>query len=99
MERARATLRVTEQQVRLDAVNRRRCSQIGPRHIFGHEPLNGFRAIKARPLSDDEKQMLKFGFWSIALIIDPPQADAVPSQEFMAKIASSNPKYSGWPMG
>jgi hypothetical protein len=43
--------------------------------------------------------MLKFGFWSIALIIDPPQADAVPSQEFMAKIASSNPKYSGWPMG
>ena len=55
-------------------------------------------AINARPLSDDEKQMLEFGFWSIALIIDPPQADAVPNQEFMAKIASSNPKFTGWPM-
>jgi hypothetical protein len=55
-------------------------------------------AIKARQLSDDEKQMLKFGFWSIALTIDPPQADAVPNQEFMARIGSSNPKYTGWPI-
>ena len=55
-------------------------------------------AIKERQLSEDEKEMLKFGFWSIALIIDPPQADAVPNQEFMARIASSNPKYTGWPM-
>jgi hypothetical protein len=38
------------------------------------------------------------GFWSIALVIDPPHADALPNQEFMARIAASNPNYTGWPM-
>jgi hypothetical protein len=55
-------------------------------------------AIKARRLSDDEKQMLQLGFWSIGVIIDPARTDAVPNQEFLARIASSNPKYTGWPM-
>ena len=55
-------------------------------------------AITARKLSGEEKQMLKLGFWSIALIIDPARTDTVPNQEFLARIASSNPKYTGWPM-
>ena len=55
-------------------------------------------SIKARQLSDDEKQMLQLGFWSIGLIIDPDRAGTVPDQEFMAKVSSSNPNYTGWPM-
>jgi hypothetical protein len=55
-------------------------------------------ATKARKLSDDEKQMLNYGFWSIALLIDPPKAGTVPNQEFMERIGSSNPKYTGWPI-
>jgi hypothetical protein len=55
-------------------------------------------AIKARKLSADEKQMLNHGFWSIGLIIDPPRTGAIADQEFMARIGSSNPKYTGWPM-
>jgi len=55
-------------------------------------------AIKARKLSDEEKQMLNYGFWSISLVIDPPKAGAVPNQEFMERIGSSNPKYTGWPI-
>jgi hypothetical protein len=55
-------------------------------------------AIKARKLSTDEQEMLKYGFWSIGLVIDPPHSDEVPDQEFMTRIASSNPKYTGWPI-
>jgi len=54
--------------------------------------------IKARQLSEDEKLMLQLGFWSIGLIIDPARTGAVADQEFLARIASSNPKYTGWPM-
>jgi hypothetical protein len=55
-------------------------------------------AIKARKLSADEKQMLNLGFWSIGFVIDPPHTAAIPDQEFMTRISSSNPKYTGWPM-
>lgn len=55
-------------------------------------------AIKARNLSADEKQMLDHGFWSIGFVIDPLQTGAIPDQDFMARIGSSNPNYTGWPM-
>lgn len=51
-----------------------------------------------RTLSPDQKQMLDQGFWSVGLIIDPPHADALPNQEFIARIGSSNPNYTGWPV-
>jgi hypothetical protein len=55
-------------------------------------------AMKARELSPEEKELLKHGFWSIGLVIDPPRMGVVPHQEFMERIGSSNPKYTGWPM-
>jgi hypothetical protein len=55
-------------------------------------------AITARELSAEEKEMLNRGFWSIGLVIDPPHTSAIADQEFMARIGSSNPQYSGWPM-
>jgi hypothetical protein len=42
--------------------------------------------------------MLKVAFWSVGLVIDPPRAVAVPNQEFLATIGSSNPRYTGWPV-
>lgn len=55
-------------------------------------------AVEARQLSDEEREMLQLGFWSIGLVIDPPNNDAIPNQEFLARIGSSNPKYTGWPV-
>ena len=55
-------------------------------------------AIKVRRLSADEKQMLNHGFWSIGFVIDPPHTSAIPDQQFMARLGSSNPKYTGWPI-
>ena len=54
-------------------------------------------AVKARTLSTEEKELLKYGFFSVGLIIDPARTGSVPDQEFMNRIASSNPKYTGWP--
>jgi hypothetical protein len=55
-------------------------------------------AIKARTLSPEEREMLDYGFWSASLVIDPPKAGALPDQEFIARVGSSNPKYTGWPV-
>jgi hypothetical protein len=54
--------------------------------------------IRTRTLTNDEQQLLKHGFWSAGLVIDPPHAGAIPNQEFLAKIGSSNPNYTGWPI-
>ena len=56
------------------------------------------QVVSARNLSAEEKQMLDKGFWSIALVIDPPHTDAIADREFMARIGASNPKYTGWPV-
>lgn len=55
-------------------------------------------AIKSRALSPEEHKMLDHGFWSIGLVIDPVKADAIPTQEFMDRLGSSNPRYTGWPV-
>jgi hypothetical protein len=55
-------------------------------------------AIGSRTLSAEERQMLNYGFWSTGLVIDPPRTDAIPDQEFLARIGSSNPQYTGWPI-
>jgi hypothetical protein len=56
------------------------------------------QAINTRTLSADERTMLAHGFWSLGLVIDPPHTSAIADQEFIARIGSSNPKYTGWPV-
>ena len=56
------------------------------------------QAIQSRNLSADEQTLLDHGFWSIGLVIDPVKADAIPTQEFMERLGSSNPRYTGWPV-
>ncbi len=55
-------------------------------------------AVKARTLSSDEKELLKHGFFSVGLVVDPARTGSVADQEFMNRIAASNPKYTGWPV-
>ena len=54
--------------------------------------------LGTRSLDSDEKAVVDAGAWSIALVIDPPRADALPDQVFRATLASSNPQYTGWPV-
>lgn len=55
-------------------------------------------ALAKRTLQEDEKALLKFGTWSVALRFEPLLQGKVADQEFMATLASSNPSYTGWPM-
>jgi hypothetical protein len=55
-------------------------------------------AIAARTLSPDETKLVKGGFWSVGLIIDPPHPDAMPDKNFGQIIGASNPRLTGWPV-
>jgi hypothetical protein len=55
-------------------------------------------AVKSRVLTPEEGEMLSYGAWSIGLVIDPPHPDALPNREFLERIGSINPKFTGWPI-
>ncbi|MGY3395981.1 hypothetical protein ACVWW6_008572 [Bradyrhizobium sp. USDA 3311] len=55
-------------------------------------------AVARRRMDADERALLRFGFWSVALVINPERSGAIPDREFSNLIASSNPKYTGWPI-
>jgi hypothetical protein len=56
------------------------------------------QAISARSLSALEREVLSRGSWSVGLVVNPPVEDAIPDQSFQSKVASSNPRYTGWPV-
>ena len=55
-------------------------------------------AIKSRKFSAEQTELLDRGFWSVGLVIDPARTSELATQEFLAKISSSNPGYTGWPI-
>jgi hypothetical protein len=55
-------------------------------------------ALAKRTLAEDEKALLKFGTWSVALRFEPLLQGKVADQDFMSTLGSSNPRYTGWPM-
>jgi len=55
------------------------------------------KALSGRKLTPDERAVADAGSFSVALVVDPPHADALPDQVFMTTIGSSNPQYTGWP--
>lgn len=54
--------------------------------------------IKQRRLSADEAALIQRAFWSIGMVIAPSRPGAIPDQEFLERLASSNPRYTGWPI-
>jgi hypothetical protein len=55
-------------------------------------------ALAARSLSNEEKSLVDSGAWSVALCFQPVRVDAVADQTFFSAVASSNPRYTGWPV-
>jgi hypothetical protein len=54
-------------------------------------------SLSERRTEADEREFLDCGRWSVALVLDPPKSDELPSQEFLLKVAAANPRLTGWP--
>ena len=55
-------------------------------------------ATQSRALSQEETSLLQNSFFSIGFVIDPPINGGVADKAFLAKLHSSNPNYTGWPI-
>jgi hypothetical protein len=55
------------------------------------------RAISKRQLSEKERAALQLGSWEVALLIDPSKDFSDSSSEFLSRVSSANPRYTGWP--
>ncbi|MFZ2030810.1 MAG: hypothetical protein WAU68_10910 [Vitreimonas sp.] len=62
----------------------------------GH--LRYSNAVAARSLSEDEKKLAEMGAWSVGLCFEPAGESDVADETFLSAIASSNPRYTGWPV-
>jgi len=51
-----------------------------------------------RTLTDEEKQVLGRGSWSVALVVEPARPNALPTKDFYNTVASANPSLTGWPV-
>jgi len=54
-------------------------------------------SIEARNLDTSAQALLQRGSWEVALVFDPPKDVEDSSKDFLAKVDSSNPEYTGWP--
>jgi hypothetical protein len=52
------------------------------------------RGISAGP----EERALTWGTWEVGLVIDPTDAEGVPSREFYSRLIGANPQYTAWPI-
>lgn len=58
-----------------------------------------WESIDLKKIPDDYRLVLaNCLFMSVALALDPMKPGAVPTQEFMNRINSGNPNYTGWPV-
>jgi hypothetical protein len=55
-------------------------------------------ALALRNLSEEERAIVEMGSWQVAVVIIPLAHGELPNQEFISKIGSSNPQYTGWPV-
>lgn len=54
-------------------------------------------ALGARATPDERKRIDGALTMRVGLAFDPARPDALPTQEFLNKVAASNPNYTGWP--
>lgn len=55
-------------------------------------------AIAERATPEQRKRIDNALTMHVGLAFDPPRPDALPTQEFLNKVSSSNPNYTGWPV-
>jgi hypothetical protein len=66
---------------------------------FLDEGMNRFSAeIAARKLTGEAARVAKAGSWEVSLVLDPPKTNQLPTENFRQMLASSNPRYTGWPV-
>lgn len=56
------------------------------------------KAVVKRNSVDEHKKVEKFLTMCVGLVLAPRRSGALPTQDFMNKIASCNPRYTGWPI-
>lgn len=55
------------------------------------------RSIESRNLNPSAQKLLQKGSWEVAMVFDPPKDVEDSSKDFLARVDSSNPEYTGWP--
>ena len=55
-------------------------------------------ATQERTFNPEELKLFDLGSWDVAMVVDPPHAQAIADQQFLATIRSANPNYTGWPV-
>jgi hypothetical protein len=55
------------------------------------------RSIEARKLDPTAQALLQKGTWEVALVFDPPRDIEDSTKDFLTKVESANPEYTGWP--
>lgn len=56
------------------------------------------RAIEQRATPEQRKRIANALTMHVGLAFDPARPEALPTQEFLNKVSSSNPNYTGWPV-
>jgi hypothetical protein len=56
-----------------------------------------YAAMEARP-PGEQAILENRGTWSVSLVFDAPRDDASPSRDFLNRVLSANPSYTGWPI-
>lgn len=54
-------------------------------------------SIEERKLDPTAQVLLKRGSWEVALVFDPPKDVEDSTRDFLSKVDSANPEYTGWP--
>ncbi|HEY0112614.1 MAG TPA: RNA-binding domain-containing protein [Allosphingosinicella sp.] len=58
-----------------------------------------FRHAVVRRRAEDQLNRVSTALtMSVAMVLEPPKPDALPTREFMNRVAGGNPQYSGWPV-
>jgi hypothetical protein len=66
---------------------------------FLDEGMNRFSTeLAARKLVGEAERIAEAGSWEISLVFDPLKVGELPTEKFRQILASSNPRYTGWPV-
>lgn len=55
-------------------------------------------AVTSRKLDGDALRIAQAGSWEVSLVIHPQKLNQLPTENFQRALASSNPRYTGWPV-
>jgi hypothetical protein len=55
-------------------------------------------AVERRTLTSEERHLSTLLSWEVSLVVDPGLPHSTPDREFLGKVLSSNPNFTGWPV-